>query len=264
MTQPALLEFVEPDVARSAGGTRLIVAGMVPSPWSEATKGLFRVAGVPVLAVRRLRDNTEALKAWTGIDNVPVVLHENEPPRSHWAPILTLAARLSPVNPLLPERPERRAEMVGLIHELAGEGGLGWNSRLAMIDAAFKSGGDRGFPLPVAQYLAGRYGYSVEAMSGLGDRVRAQLELFGARLAACVKRREPYFMGSKPGALDVYLACFLTPFTDIDEGACPALSPRLRAAFGAAHEAFGAWVPEALWEHRKRMFEGPLEWPIRI
>ena len=88
------LEFVDVATARSAAGVRIVVTGLVPSPWSEATKGLFRVGQVPVLAVRRMRDAVD-VTAWTGIDHVPVVLHDVEPARTHWAAITALAARLA-------------------------------------------------------------------------------------------------------------------------------------------------------------------------
>src|SRR5580765_5487166 len=72
------IDFVDVATARDAPGVRIVVSGLVPSPWSEATKGLFRIADVPVLAVRRGRDAAE-ITAWTGIDNVPVVFHAAEP-----------------------------------------------------------------------------------------------------------------------------------------------------------------------------------------
>lgn len=64
------MEFVDVAAARHAPGVRIVVSGLVPSPWSEATKGLFRIANVPVLAVRRGRDAAE-ITAWAGVDNVP-------------------------------------------------------------------------------------------------------------------------------------------------------------------------------------------------
>ena len=75
------MEFVDVATARNAPGVRIVVSGIVPSPWSEATKGLFRVANISVLAVRRMRDAAE-VTAWTGVDNVPVVFHAAEPART--------------------------------------------------------------------------------------------------------------------------------------------------------------------------------------
>jgi hypothetical protein len=37
-----------------------------------------------------------------------------------------------------------------------------------------------------------------------------------------------------------------------------------RAPFGSAHEAIGDAAPRALLEHRRRMYERHLGWPIEI
>jgi len=103
------LEFVDVSTARAAPGVRIVVSGLVPSPWSEATKGLFRLANVPVRAVRRMRDAAE-VTAWTGVDNVPVVFHDAEPARTSWVAITALAARLAGPDVVLPDDPAARAE----------------------------------------------------------------------------------------------------------------------------------------------------------
>src|SRR4029078_1487231 len=118
------IEYVDGAAARSAPGVRSVVSGLVPSPWSEAAKGLFRVANVPVVAVRRMRD-AQDITAWTGVDNVPVVFHNAEPARTHWAAITTLAARRAGPDVLIPEETAARAETMGLLHEIAGEEGIG-------------------------------------------------------------------------------------------------------------------------------------------
>jgi hypothetical protein len=86
------LEYVDVETAKAAKGTRLVVNALVPSPWSEAMKGLFVLAKLPALVVRRSMDAT-AVDAWTGVDNVPAVLHYREPIRTNWAAIV--AARRS-------------------------------------------------------------------------------------------------------------------------------------------------------------------------
>jgi glutathione S-transferase len=257
------LSFVDLATARAAPGVRMVVAGQVPSPWSEAAKGLFRIAGVPVSAVRRVRPDPE-LFAWTGADNVPVVLFGNEPPRTHWAAITTLAARLAGPEVLLPDDPVRRAEVMGVIHEIAGEEGIGWNGRLAMIDASLSSGGQRGFPLAVGEYLARRYGYAPDAVGRAGARLERQLGMLRDRLLAQRAAGHAFLDGPRISALDVYLATFLTPLSAIPEEECPNLDPRLRQAFATAHETFGALVPPELAAHRRTILEDHLAWPIAI
>lgn len=253
------IEFVDVASARAARGIRIVASGLVPSPWSEAAKGLFRVQGTPVLVVRSSRDDAD-LAAWTRADNVPVVFHDDEPPRSSWAAITTLAARLGAPGALLPEDLERRSRMIGLLHEIAGEDGLGWSARLQMIHASFTSNGERGFPLPVAKYLAARYGYAPARVEPARARV---LEVL-ASLADRLGRGHEYLDGDRVSALDVYAATFLTPLCPIPEADCPRLQPMLRRAFGTAHEALGDAVPRALIAHRSRMYERHLGWPIAL
>lgn len=239
------LEFVDVATARSASGVRIVVSGLVPSPWSEAAKGLFRIAKVPVLAVRRMRDAAD-ITAWTGIDNVPVVFHDAEPARTHWAAITTLAARLAGPEVIIPDDVGARVETMGLLHEIAGEDGIGWNARLAMIDATITSGGKRGFPLPVGQYLAKRYGYTPGNAARSRTRIVRQLHAVRDRLFAQRALGHDYLGGPQISALDVYLATFLTPLSEIPHDDCPQLEPVLRYAFGSAHEELGALVPAEL------------------
>ena len=257
------IEYVDVATARGAPGVRIVVSGLVPSPWSEAAKGLFRIANVPALVVRRMFDGTE-ITAWTGADNVPVVLHDAEPARTHWAAITALAARLAGAGVILPEDPEARVQTIGLVDEIAGEDGIGWNARIAMIDASITSEGKRGFPVQVAHRLAQRYGYSPDAAARARIAITRQLQRMHDRLRDQHARGHEYLGGARPSALDVYLATFLTPLSAITPDDCPALDPRLRQAFGTAHEAFGELVSPALWAHRTRMFQRHLAWPIQL
>lgn len=257
------IEYVDVATARSAPGVRIVVSGLVPSPWSEATKGLFRIANVPVLAVRRMRDAAE-VTAWTGVDNVPVVFHNAEPARTNWAAITTLAARLAGPDVVIPDDTAARAETMGLLHEIAGEDGIGWNARLAMIDATIKSEGKRGFPLPVGQYLASRYGYTPDGAARARMRIERQLQQLRDRLVAQQALGHTYLGGARLSALDIYLATFLTPLSVISAEDCPQLAPVLRLAFGSAYEELGALVPVELASHRRMILERHLDWPIAL
>ena len=55
--------------------------GVVPSPWTEAAKGLFKVARIPVACVRSVRGDA-AQASWTQAQNAPVVFHEDDQPRT--------------------------------------------------------------------------------------------------------------------------------------------------------------------------------------
>lgn len=256
MLRRMTIEYVDLETARAAGGTRFVVTSLVPSPWSEALKGLLAIAGLPALGVRRSRENQHAVDAWTGVDNVPAVMHEREPVRTSWAAIVGLVHRLAPDRGVLPVDVAARTAVMGTLELIAGEEGIGWSGRLAMIDASLSSQGSVGFPLPVAQFLARRYGYSPEAMAAARARVPAQLDLLAGEL------RGEYFGGPRPDAIDVYCAAFLTPLCGSLETECPSMSPTLRAAFDSAGAAFGPSVPAALIDHRERMFGRHLARPI--
>jgi glutathione S-transferase len=249
------LEYVDLETAKAAKGTRIVVSAIVPSPWSEALKGLLAITGLPALVVRRAMDNA-AIDAWTGIDNVPAVFHDREPIRSNWAAIVGLVDRLAPSRGILPTAPAERADVMGTLDAIAGEGGIGWNARLAMIDAGLQGTGS-GFPPQIAKYLGKRYGHSPEAIAAARTRIEAQLGFVASKL------RGDYFGGAAPNAVDVYSATFLTPVAaPITEAECAGMVPPLRAAFASAHAAFGSMIPPVLLAHRERMFTSHLARPI--
>ena len=250
------MQFVDLEVAKAARGVRIVASAVVPSPWSEAAKAIFTVGGVPFV-VTRGSPRDPAFVEWTRAHNVPVVFHDDEPPRIVWSQVVALAARLAPA--LLPREHARRIETMGYLHELAGEDGLAWNGRLLMIHASLTSDGARGFPLNVAKYLGAKYGYSADRIDIARTRARETLAALAARLGSA-----PYFGGDRPDALDAYCAPFLTPLYPITDAECPGVQPALRAAFGVCADEIGADIPPTLTAHYKRMFASHLEWPIAL
>lgn len=257
------LQFVDVETARAARGPRLIVAGSLPSPWSEAAKGIFHVKQLPVLVVGYPRVD-EALRLWTGAVNVPVLLNDDEPPRTGWAEILSFAERRGGALSLIPEDAETRVRHHGLIHELAGEEGLGWCGRLVMTDGGLTSGGTRSFPLPVAQRLAGKYGYAPDRIAPALARMREILALFDRQLAPHRAAGHRYLLGPRLTALDIYLATFLIQLLPLAESDCPQMAPLVRPAFAYLNEQIGADVPPALIEHQAFMFQAHLPRPIPL
>ena len=140
------MQFVELEAAKTRPGMRLVSVGGVPSPWSEAAKGILHVKRIPHVGVR-LTSGDAAIAEWTGCDNAPVALFEDEAPRSGWAEILLLAERLAPTPRLIPEDPDERALLFGLAFEICGEDGFGWCRRLQGIVSTLE-GEATGFPPP--------------------------------------------------------------------------------------------------------------------
>jgi glutathione S-transferase len=255
-----MFEFVDLATARDHEGIRIVVLGTAPSPWSEAAKGVFRIAQIPTVGVRLMPGDKE-VAAWAGADNAPVVFHAREPARSTFAQIVGLAARLAP-GTVLPDDVSARADAMGLLELIAGEDGLGWNARLAMVHAGLAGG--TGFAPRVAGYLGKRYGYTPATAGGLQARVTAQLAHLEQRLTAQHAAGHGYFGGHLPSAVDVYVATFLSPMSGLTAADCPNAAPHVLHGFAAATAAYGALIPPALAALRRTMFERHLAWPISI
>src|SRR4051794_31984295 len=95
------IQYLSVEEAIARRGLRMVVVGQVPSPWGEAAKGILQLKGIEFSAVRLVYDN-DALTSWAGQLSGPVAVYDDEPPRSGWAEILTLAERLAPSPALLP------------------------------------------------------------------------------------------------------------------------------------------------------------------
>jgi glutathione S-transferase len=255
------VRFVELEEARAATGLRVVIAANVPSPWSQSALGTFDVKGLDYLAVR-LRRSDDDVRRWTGARNAPVVLLDDEPPRTGWADILALAERLGGRVSLVPGDGAARVRLYGLSHEILGEGGLGWSARLLLTHLGLTTDGRRGWPRPVAEYLAPRYGYAPERVDAARARALAVLRLLDGVLAESRARGNEYLLGPEPTALDIHCAVGLAPIVPMPEEQCPMPAP-VRRAFETLDEDVRAAVSSALLAHRALMFERHLPLPVR-
>ena len=253
-------EYVSVEEAIERGGLRMVVVGGVPSPWGEAAKGILHIKGIEWAAVRLTYDG-ELLKKWAGQRNGPVVVYENERPRSGWAEILLLAERLAPSPSLLPRDPAERTLVFGLAHEICGEGGLGWSRRLQLVHAGLQKGG--GFPEPVAKYLGKKYGYSPEGGAASALRVAELLGMLVARLKAQREAGSRYYVGGSLTAADVYSATFAAMFAPLPPAQCE-MDPGTRAAFATRDARIEAALDPVLFEHRDMMYAEHLELPLSL
>lgn len=254
------VEFVDFEAARDAKGLRMVVVSGVPSPWGEAAKGILHVKGLPWQAVR-LDPGSETMFAWTGSRSGPVLLYEDEPPRSGWAEILLCAERLAPTPRLIPGDPVDRALLFGLAHEICGEEGLGWTRRLQGVHSSLHGG--PGFPAPVAQYLGDKYGYRADDAPGYDARVRALLRMLADRLKAQDATGSRNLLGDSLTAVDIYCATFMALFDPLPEAQCPMPQP-LREAFSTVDDETAAALDPILLAHRDRVYETTLELPLSL
>ncbi len=235
----------------------MVVVGGLPSPWSEAAKGLFAIKGIPWTATRLVYDDP-ALPKWTRQRSAPVAVLDDEWPRSGWAEILLLAERLAPEPSLVPADASTRASMMGLCHEVLGEGGLCWSRRLQGVHAGLT--GEGGFSPKVAGYLAKKYGYRSDEAEAVGNRVRALLGMFAEHLKSSAG---DYLLGETLTAADVYLACGVALFAPLPEAQCPMVAS-LRTAYAWLDAPTRAALDPVLLEHRDRMYERHLELPLSL
>jgi len=258
---PAPLEYATVEQGRDAAGLRLVLTAGVPGPWGQAAKFFFEVKGVPFLPVRQEGgEESPALRAWTGHENAPQAVLDDEPARTTLLDILFLAERLGGDPPLVPERAALRAEMFGCIDLMAAPEGLGWQRRLQMLHGPVQAGA--GATGPVA-LLARRYGYSPEAAGAAPGRIADLLGVLAARLHAQAERGSDYLVGDRLSAADLVWAAFSVLIRPLPEDVCP-MPHVLRLAYDASEADLDGALDPALLRHRDTVYERYLELPLRF
>ena len=254
------IEYLTPEEAIARSGLRMVVMGDIPSPWSEAAKGIFHIKNIPWAAVRLAYDS-KPLKEWTGQRSAPVAVYNDEPPRDGWAEILLLAERIAPEPALIPRDAGERALMFGLAHEICGEQGLGWTRRLQLVEAGLQGKG--GFAAQAAAYVGKKYGHSPEAASRATARVVELLRMLAARLHAQAAAGSSYYIDNTVTALDIYSATFMALLRPLPHDVCP-MNDRTRAAFEFREATTDAALDEVLLKHRDMMYQRHLVLPLSL
>lgn len=253
-------EYISADEAIARGGLRMVVVGGLPSLWGEAAKGILHVKHLDWAAVRLVYDN-DALKTWAGQRSGPVLVYEQEAPRSHWQDILMLAERLAPNPTLLPTAADQRALVFELSGDICGEGGIGWMRRLQLVHVGLQGAG--GFPIRVANYLSAKYGYNAESATGYSERVAELLLKLVQRLHTQREQGHRYYVGDTLTALDIYSAAMVAMFKPLPSAQCE-MDPIMRAAFESRDAQTTAALDPILLEHRDMLYAEHLELPLRL
>ena len=199
-------ETLSIEEARRRGGLRLVLPLGVPSPWSEAAKGILRLKGIGYTPVAHDGRETTALQEWTGQASVPSLVDEDERAYSKWDEILFFAEEREPEPQLIPSDVKDRALMFGLAHELGGRLGLAWYRRLTMVDDSLRDG--RPLPREAAERVGAKYGYNPAAAAQAPGRVLDIVGLLATQLAQQKLRGRTFLVGEQLSALDVYWATF--------------------------------------------------------
>lgn len=246
-------EYVSIEAAKAMRGLRLVLTAIPGPPWTEAAKAVFHVKRISYARVAQQPMVTnDALQEWTGHSNAPIAVYDDERARAGWAEILFLAERLVPNPSLIPADPDDRVRFFGLAHEICGEDGLGWNRRHLMVG---------GVPGPVAEYLAGRYGYSEAAAARAPARIAEILRLLSAALRAQAERGRPFLVGDSLSALDLYWATFAVLVEPLPVELC-AMPDWLRKSYTVEDPGLLSALDPALLTHRERVYRQYLELPI--
>lgn len=246
--------------ARGLPGLRLVLLAGVPSPWSQAARGILHVKGITYTLVHRTPEDPDgALEEWTGQSSYPAAMYEDERPRTGWDAILFLAERLAPRPALIPSDPAERALFFGLSHEICGEMGLGWCRRLETIHAGMQSDP----PSPISLYLGRKYGYSEQAAATAPARVVEVLKLLRDRLYSQRASGHRYLMGDHLTALDLYWATFSNLVSPLPSPQLQIPEP-LRSMFTSSDEDAHALLEGGLLEHRDFVFKEHLELPVPL
>ena len=242
-------------------GLRMVVVSGIPSPWSEAAKGIFHVKRIPWKAVR-LDARNDAMAEWTKERSGPVAFFEGEPPRAGWVQILLLAERLAREPALLPGEPLERARAFGIAHEICGEQGLIWARRLQAVHAGLH-GEPGGFPESVAQYLAGKYGYRADEAQGYPGRVSELLGMLAGLLHAQRRQGSRYYAGESLSAVDIYSATAMAMFKPLPPEQCPMIE-LIRPTLEFLDESMAKALDPILLEHRDFIYRDWLELPLTL
>jgi hypothetical protein len=241
-------------------GLRLVLVRGMPSPWGQGAKALFENKGLSfAVGAQDPGGANDDLFAWSGQRSGPVVAWADEKPIDRWLDIVMLADRLEPKRVALPQDAAQRALLIGLLNEVCGERGIGWNRRLQMFAPAMDSGAA---PEGV-QRMAARYGYSKQAAVEAGERTAGQLRALAEQLRAQYARGVKYFIGEGLSALDLYWVTFMNLLVPLPQEQC-AIPEGWRPGFECRDPAILAALDPLLVEHRDRIFAAHCKNPMEM
>ncbi len=261
--------------ARTMTGLRLVLGNYaIPGPWREACKSLFYIKGIPYTAVvtgnagtsdttMGMQGTQSELMAWTGQSSQPVAVWNDERPRSSWIDQLNLAERLQPATPLVPALLADRMLMFGLVNEIAGEYGLGWQKRILTVHSKMErleaGAGVRTF----FEFMGGKYGYTPALAAAAPARIASILNALDAQLTAQKQVGRQYLVGPGLSAADIHWAVFCGFLNPLPPALCPMASAfRGPDLYGNADPLIARALTPALLAHRDFIYERHLELPV--
>ena len=258
-----MAEYVNIEQAVTMSGLRVVLPPGIPGPWAEAIKGILYAKKIPFTRVRHDRADYSRLIKWTAQSSVPVIVYNDERPRSVWSDQLFLAERLQPSPALVPASIEDRVLMFGLSNELCGENGFGWSRRLMLIQSAVT---DPKAPEETRKGMlafGSKYGYSPAAAAAAPSKVAQILQALAARQDSQRSRGSRFLIGDGLTALDIYWAVFAALIEPLPENLCSMLPDFRRLYICEDPMVRGAITPQLL-AHRDFIYQEYLELPVDL
>jgi glutathione S-transferase len=252
------MDYKSPAEARELPGLRIALTAGVPAPWSMAARFMFDVKGIEYVPVMQVAGQAnEDLVAWTGHRNAPVVVLDDEAPRTNWADIIELAERMNPLPRLVPLEAEQRVRMFGLCNEICGAGGLTWNARHLMM-APVMTASDVKLS-SMGQTMGKAYGFSQAAAAAAPQRIGEILVLLADQLEQQKAAGTRYFIGTSLSALDLVWASFSNTLRPLPEDVNP-MDEGMRKVYQRIGDV--ADPAEILFEHRDYIYQNYLTLPL--
>jgi glutathione S-transferase len=252
------MDYIAPNDAKNMSGLRIALTAGLPAPWSMAARFMFEIKGIAVTPVPQMGGQAnEDLLAWTGHRNAPVVVYNDEPPRTNWADIIELAERLTPEPRLVPEDIDARMSMFGLCNEICGANGLLWNARILMFAPGLQSKNEGA--RKATEVMANAYGFSEEAAASAGVRIGQILARLTKQLDQQKTNNSPYFLGKKLSALDLIWASFSNSMRPLSEDVNP-MDAGMRKVY--QHMGDALQPSEILFTHRDFIYQEHISLPL--
>ena len=246
------MEYESIEKIKNTNGLRIVIVKGMPSPWSQAARAIFNYKNLDYLVGPQIPgDANPELVEWSGHNSAPVVAFDSEPQIHRWLDIVLLAERLAPELSVLPKKPEERVSVVGLSHEVSGDLGIGWWSRVAMFHPAM-SAPERPDAL---LSMADKWGYSEERGKNAPREIATRLNLLNEQLERNRARGSHFFVGDTVSALDIHWAAMsilVSPLSETDMPTLPGYYPMFQIcqSLSEVNQA----TTSALLTHRDQIF----------
>lgn len=258
-----MAEYVDIEQAVTISGLRIVLPPGIPGPWAEAVKGILHVKKIPFTRVRHDRGNYAPLIRWTAQSSAPVMVYNDERPRSVWSDQLFLAERLQPNPSLVPSNIEERVVMFGLSNELCGESGFGWSRRLMLIHAAVTDPNATEEAREGMLTFGSKYGYSPATAAAAPAKVAQIAERLAERLESQRSHGARFLIGDRLSALDIYWAVFAALIEPLPENLCP-MPSEFRRRYICEDPVVRAAITPQLLTHRDFIYYEYLELPVDL